>query len=69
MKICDFDRQFLSFSYLLRLAQNDTKNMSFNSYDPDHYDYAKITFIHPVINAQSHAKFGLSFFETPCIIK
>ncbi len=52
MKICDFDRHFLSFSYLFRFAQNDTKDMSFNSRDPDLYDHAKITFIHPVINAQ-----------------
>ncbi len=28
MKICDFNRQFLSFSYLFYFAQNDTKNMS-----------------------------------------
>ncbi len=50
MKICDFDRQFLSFSYLLRFAQSDTQNMSFNSGDPDPYDHAKIAFIHPVID-------------------
>ncbi len=30
------------------------------------YDNAKITFIHPVINAQWHAKVGLPFFYTPC---
>ncbi len=65
MKICDFDRQFLSFSYLFRFAQNDTKNMSFNSGDPDLYDHAKITFIHPVVNAQCHAKVGLPFFIHP----
>ncbi len=52
MKICDFDRQFLSFSYLLRFAQSDTQNMSFNSGDPDLYDHVKITFINTVISAQ-----------------
>ena len=52
MKICDFDRQFLSFSYLFCFAQNYTKNMSFNSGDADLYDHVKITFIRPVINAQ-----------------
>ncbi len=39
--------------------------MSFNSRDPDLYEDAKIMFILPVINAQSHAKFGLPFFDTP----
>ena len=38
------------------------KNMSFNSWDPDLYDHVKITFIHPVINAQWHAKVQLPFF-------
>ena len=33
-------------SVLLRMTQ---KNMSFNSREPDLYDYAKITFIHSVI--------------------
>ena len=37
---------------LFRFAQSDTQNMSFNSGDPDLYDHAKITFIHPVINTQ-----------------
>ena len=37
------------------------KNMSFNSWDPDVYDVAKITFIHSVINAQWHTKLGLPF--------
>ncbi len=41
---------FIVLSYLICFAQNDTKSMSFNSLDPDLYDYAKITFIHPVIN-------------------
>ena len=43
------------------------KNMSFNSWDLDLYDYTKITFIHPVINAQWHAKVGLPvlFFIYP----
>ncbi len=50
--MCDSDRQFLSFSCLLRFAQSDTQNMSLHSGDPDLYDYAKITFLHPVINAQ-----------------
>ena len=36
-------------SVLLRMTQ---KNMPFNSSDPDLYDHVKITFIHPVINAQ-----------------
>ena len=52
MQVCNFDRQFLSFSYLFCFAQNDTKKMSFNSEDTDLYDYAKITLIHPIINAQ-----------------
>ena len=42
--------------------------MSFNSYVPDLYGHAKITFIHLVINAQWHAKVGLPFFETPCTV-
>ncbi len=46
VKTCDFDRQFL-FAYLLRFAQNGTKNLSFNSSDLTLYDHAKITFIHP----------------------
>ncbi len=58
VKICDFNQQFLSFSYLFYVAQNDTKNMSFNSWDPDLHDYAKITFIHPVVSAQC------PFFDT-----
>ncbi len=41
------------------------KNFSFNSCDLALYDYAKITFIHPVINAQSHAKVGLLLFIHP----
>ncbi len=53
-------------SHICCFAQNDTKNMSFNNRDPDHsttrdpdlYDHAKITLIHPVINAQWHAKIG-----------
>ncbi len=31
------------------------------------HDRAIITFIHPVITAQSHAKVGLPFSDTPCI--
>jgi hypothetical protein len=40
--------------------------MSFNSRDPCLYDYVKITFVHPVSNAQWRAKFGLLFLNTPC---
>ncbi len=47
-----FDRQFLLDSSLLRFAQNGTRNVSFDSQDPDLYDHEKVTFIHPVINAQ-----------------
>ena len=51
MKICDFDRQFLSSYHICSALLKMTKeSMSFNSLDPDLYDYAKITFIHSVIN-------------------
>ena len=44
--------------------------MSFNSQEPhDIYDHEKVMFIHPVINAQAHAKVGLPFFDTPCILE
>jgi hypothetical protein len=55
------DKQFLSDSYLLTYSPYWMKNMSFNSQKPDLYDYEKITFIHRVINAQWHAKFGFRF--------
>ena len=42
---------------------------TFNSKDPDLYDHEQVTFIHPVINAQLHAKVGLPFFDTPCVVK
>ena len=42
--------------------------MSLNREDLALYDYAKITFIHPVINAQWHGIFGLPFFYTPCTV-
>ncbi len=68
MKICDFYGQILSDSYfcfvLLRMARK-----TFNSKDPDLYDHEQVTFIHPVINAQLHAKVGLPFFDTPCVVK
>ena len=32
------------------------------------YDHAKITFLHPVINIQWHAKFGLPFSDTHCTL-
>ena len=71
LKICDFDRQFSSFSNLFYFAQNDTKNVWFNSWDPDLYDHAKITFIQPVIikrtmTCQSWPGFN-TFFVTACI--
>ena len=47
------------------------ENISFNSQKPVLYDYEKNTFIHRVINAQWHAKFGLHFrhpVEPGCIM-
>jgi hypothetical protein len=61
VEICDFDTQFLLDSYLLIFSPYWMKNMSINSQKPDLCDYEKITFIHRVINAQWHAKFGLRF--------
>ncbi len=46
-----------------------TKNTSFNSEVPNFYDHEKITFIHPEIDAQWHAKVELPFFNTPGIYK
>ena len=43
------------------------KNVSFESYELALYDHVKITFMHGVVNAQSLAKIGLSFFDTPRI--
>ena len=42
--------------------------MSLNREDLALYQYAKITFIHPVMNAQWHGVFGLPFFDTPCTV-
>ncbi len=69
MKICDFDAQFLSDSYISStICSKWHKNMSFNSLDPDLYDHEKDTFIHPVINAQCHAKVGLPFLIHPVFL-
>ena len=62
MKICDFDRQYFLLKFALLYAQNHTKIMSFNSKDPDFYEYKNVTFIQPVITAQRHAKLGFTFF-------
>jgi hypothetical protein len=43
VKKCDFDCQFLSFSYLFFFAQNNPKDMSLNAHL---HGYVKITFIH-----------------------
>ncbi len=59
MKICDFDKQFLSDSYLLRFAQNSAKIC--HSQDPDLYDDEKGYVHSPSDNAQWHAKVGLLF--------
>ncbi len=58
MKTCDFDEQLLSFSYSHRFAQNDTKTFHDHSKaePPDLYDYAKMTYIHPVITDNDMAK-------------
>ena len=47
-------------SVLLKMTQKTYHSIA--ERDPDLYDYAKITFIHPVINAKCHAKVGLPFF-------
>ncbi len=44
----NFDRSHIC-SVLLKMTP---KNISIKSQDPDLDDYAKITFIHPVINVQ-----------------
>ena len=63
MKICDFDRQYFLLKFALLYAQNHTKIMSFNSKDPDIYEYKNVTFIQPVITAQRHAiNLDLLFF-------
>ena len=45
-----FDRQFLLDSSLLRFAQNGTRNMSFNSQDPDLYDHELKSYVHTASN-------------------
>jgi hypothetical protein len=65
MKICDFDRQFLSFSYLFCFAQNN-KSFKAKSNRPSSLWLCKknITLTHPVINTQWHAKVELGPFHT-----
>ncbi len=63
---------FIRLIVNLRFAQNGTKTCHSTgktlACSLSLYDYAKITTIHPVINAQLHGIFCYLFFDTPCTV-